>query len=192
MTLSLFEVSVSGVSTPLWQRMCVREVCGYLPPIKRGSGTAVSWAAAVPPGGISGAKATFLFSVPSTMYEFNADSKLLVDAGSLSVGGLAASLHFTRGGVEYLLAARNWDGTSTNTYSSLFNLSSGSAPSEIESSRITTAAAYEWEVCTVLEDGGNVDYFVVANFAGQSKVFSLPGAALFGHGCAVILLITAS
>jgi hypothetical protein len=171
-TISILETNpVSGESSRLWQRMCIRGSCGYVPAVKRANLEGnVGWASSVPVGSITGITSKFVYDVPSIMYKFDNSFK---NWTSFEGAGLSSVKVFERNGSNYLLTASYWDGSSTQIHSSLYEvhptmLAAGVAPQLRDT--IPTSGAYAWEVCTIQHGQRSEDYYVVANFVGNSKV----------------------
>jgi hypothetical protein len=178
-TISIFEMNAASAdSSRLWQKMCIRESCGYVPAVKRANSEGnIGWAASVPVGGITGITAKFVYAVPSVMYKFDPqDATKLKNWTSFEGAGLSSVKYFARNGSNYLLTAAYWDGSSTQTQSSLYEVHPATLAARVApqlKSTIPTSGAYAWEVCAIHQGQSSEDHYVVANFVGNSKVTQL-------------------
>ncbi len=161
----------SGESRRLWQKMCIRESCGYIPAVKRSDlpSNVGGWAITRPVGSITGITTKFLYTVPTAVLKFDDEGRDLGNWTVIDGAGIASVKFFSRNGTNYLLTASYWDGSSTETDSRLYQILPGFGSMSLVS-RVPTHGAYAWEVCPIHQGGSTDNLYVVANFVGKSKV----------------------
>jgi hypothetical protein len=169
-------VAVISNGKRLWQRVCLRAVCGFHEDFITRPSNGFFWAKIgsrrLDPD-LSGARARVRFVTFSRVYKYVAAGQSLQLVGDLKHAeplGASHSHYFSLNGADYFFVCNYWDGRRTDVESSIwaFNPASSTAP-VTQLQRIRTYGARQSVVVSV----AGKRFLAIANYRGASVVYAL-------------------